>query len=123
MNCFAKFLATRLRSFGFAIAGVRYAIRTEGNIRVHLAATILVIALALGFGVSRFEWAALAAAIGLVWVAELMNTALEVICDLVEPKPSTLVKTAKDLAAAAVLAAAITSASIGVVVFWPYVYS
>ncbi len=120
MNCLAKFLAARLRSFGFALAGLGYAIRQEGNARVHLLATVLVVAAGLGLGVSRLEWAALAAAIGLVWVAELLNTALEILCDYVEPEKAEPIRRAKDVAAAGVLVAALAAAGIGALVFWPY---
>ena len=120
MNCLAKFLAARLRSFSFALHGLAYAIKHEGNARVHLLATLLVVALGFGFGVSRMEWAALAAAIGMVWAAELLNTALEILCDYVEPEKAEPIKRAKDSAAAAVLIAAFIAATIGALVFWPY---
>ncbi|MBL1436396.1 MAG: diacylglycerol kinase family protein [Rhodobacteraceae bacterium] len=122
MNCFAKFLAARLRSFGFALEGLVYAVKTEGNARVHLVATLLVIALGFGFGVSRGEWMALLAAMGLVWTAELLNTALEILCDIVEPERSEAIKRAKDVAAAGVLASALAAAGIGALVFWPYIF-
>jgi diacylglycerol kinase (ATP) len=121
MTCFAKFLAARFRSFGYALAGVLYAVKTEGNVRVHLLATVLVVALGFGFGVTRLEWAALVAAIGLVWLAELVNTALEGLCDIVEPNRSEAIRRIKDVSAGAVLAAAIAAAAIGALVFWPYV--
>lgn len=121
MTCFAKFLATRLRSFGFALKGLLYAIKTEGNARVHLLASVLVVALGFGFEVTRLEWAALVAAMGLVWMAELLNTALENLCDIVEPERSEAIGRIKDVSAAAVLMAAIAAALIGALVFWPYI--
>lgn len=123
MTCLAKFLAARFRSFGFAIEGLVYAVKTEGNARVHLAATILVIALGFGFEVSKFDWVALLAAIGLVWLAELLNTALENLCDFVAPERSDAVKRVKDVAAAGVLVAALVAAGIGALVFWPYIFT
>lgn len=123
MTCLAKFLAARLRSFGFALEGLLYAIRTEGNVRVHLLATALVIGLGFGFGVSSSAWMALIAAMGLVWVAELLNTALEILCDIVAPERSESIKRVKDVAAAAVLAAALAAAGIGALVFWPYIFA
>ena len=120
MICFAKFLAARFRSFRYAFAGLLYAVKTEGNARVHLLVTVLVVALGLGVGVSRLEWTALAAAIGLVWGTELLNTALENLCDLVEPERSEAIRRVKDIAAAAVLLAAMAAAIIGTLVFWPY---
>jgi len=123
MTCLAKFLAARFRSFGFAIEGLVYAVKTEGNARVHLAATILVIALGFGFKVSKFDWVALLAAIGLVWLAELLNTALENLCDFVAPERSDAIKRVKDVAAAGVLVAALVAAGIGALVFWPYIFT
>ena len=123
MTCFAKFLAARLRSFGFALEGLVYVLKTEGNSRVHLFATILVLGLGFGFGVSRLEWVALLVAIALVWVAEIMNTALEMLCDFVEPERSDAIRRSKDAAAGAVLVAALVAAGIGALIFWPYIFS
>ncbi len=120
MSCFAKFLAARLRSFGFALEGLAYGIKHEGNARVHLLATVLVLVLGFGFGVSRLEWAALAAAIGMVWVAELLNTALEILCNFISPDKAEAIKRVKDVAAGAVLVAAFAAATIGALVFWPH---
>jgi len=122
MICFAKFLAARLRSFGFALEGLAYVVKAEGNARVHLLATLLVLGLGFGFGVTRLEWTALLAAIGLVWAAELLNTALEGLCDIVQPARSAGIKRVKDVAAGAVLMAALAAAGIGGLVFWPYVF-
>ncbi len=70
-------------------------------------------------GVSRLEWALLVFAIALVWTAEGLNTAFEWLCDVAAPEYHPLVKQAKDVAAAAVLLAAIGSALIGLLVFVP----
>ena len=123
MTCFAKFLASRLRSFGFAFGGLLYALRTQGNIRVHLLASIIVVASGFGFGIGPVEWAILVGAIGLVWMAELLNTAVETLCDYVEPARADAIKHTKDLAAAAVLVSAICAAAMGALVFWPYLVS
>lgn len=120
MNCFAKFLANRIASIGHAINGLGFAFKTQGNTRVHLLATIVVIILGIAVEITRFEWMAIAAAIALVWMAELFNTAFEYLCDIVHPDVSEKVKRAKDTAAAAVLVAAIAAAIIGGFVFLPY---
>jgi len=120
MNCFAKFLAARLVSLSHALNGFAFALRTQGNIRVHIFATIVVVTLGFALGITRLEWAALTFAISIVWVAELFNTALEFLCDIVAPEKSDLVKNAKDIAAAAVLLAALGAATIGALVFWPH---
>ncbi len=123
MNCFAKFLAQRIKSFGHALNGLGYMVRVEGNARVHLLATLVVLGLGWGLGVSAAEWALLIIAITLVWVAELLNSALELLCDIVSPEYSDKVKRAKDMAAAAVLVAAIGAAGLGALVFVPYFWA
>jgi len=120
MTCFAKFLAARLRSFGFALHGLGYALKTQGNMRMHLLAALLVGALGWGVGVSRMEWAALVVAIGLVMLAELLNSAIETLCDHVEPDRAEAIRHTKDMAAGAVLVAAMVAALIGGLVFYPY---
>ncbi len=120
MNCFAKFLSGRIASFAHALRGLGEAIRTQTNARIHMVASTLVVALGLGLGISALEWAAVISAIALVWMAELLNTAIEILCDIIQPEYSEKVKRAKDVAAAAVLAAAIGAALIGALVFLPY---
>ncbi len=111
--------AARARSFGFAFRGVVTLLATQHNAWIHAAATVVVVGLGLALGVSRLEWALLVFAIALVWTAEGLNTALEWLCDVAAPEYHPLVKKAKDVAAAAVLLAAIGSALIGLLVFGP----
>jgi len=111
--------AARARSFGFAFRGIVTLLATQHNAWIHAAATVAVVALGVALGVSRLEWALLVFAITLVWTAEGLNTALEWLCDVAAPEYNPLVKKAKDVAAAAVLLAAIGSALIGLLVFGP----
>ena len=120
MNCFAKFLATRAISIGHALAGLRYALKTQANARVHLVATILVVSLGAGLEISALEWAAILAALALVWMAELLNTAIEILCDIVSLERLETIKRAKDVAAAAVLVSAVAAAGIGAAIFLPH---
>jgi diacylglycerol kinase len=108
-----------LRSFGFAIAGLGYLIRTQPNFRVHLLATIAVVGVAVGVGATPVETAVLLLAIGLVLVGEACNTALEAVVDLASPSIHPLAKIAKDVAAAGVLLAAGIAATTGLVVLGP----
>ncbi len=111
-------LASRIRSFGFALAGMRALVKAEPNAKLHLVATIAVIALGIYRHLDSTRWAAVIVAIGLVWITEAINTALEHLCDYAckgELHPT--IKVAKDVSAAAVLFAAITAAGIAVVVF------
>ena len=72
------------------------------NAWIHLAATILVIAVSAFLGISRYEWVAILLVIGLVWMAEFLNTAFEVIVDLASPEIHPLAKISKDVGAASV---------------------
>jgi len=107
-------------SFGFAIRGVVTLVRSQANARIHFAATLAVIAAGFFFGIARLEWCAIAAAIGLVWTAEGLNTAIECVVDLVSPDHHPLAGRAKDIAAGAVLIAALIAAIIGALVFIPH---
>ena len=107
------------RSLVFAFRGVGFLLRTQTNARLHLVATVVVIGAGFGFQISRAEWLAIVAAIGLVWTAEGVNTAIEAVVDLVSPEQHPLAGRAKDVAAGAVLLAALAAAVIGLLVFGP----
>jgi len=113
-------LSARLKSITDALAGIALLLKNEHNSRVHLLATILVIALACYLSVSALEWALLTIAMTLVWSAEAFNTALEYLCDKVSPEHDELIGHAKDMAAAAVLMTAMGAVVIGALVFIPY---
>lgn len=112
--------AERLKSFVHAFAGIASLLRAEHNAWIHLAATVAVIAAGLWFGVGAGEWIALVIAITLVWTAEALNTAFETLCDVASPEYHPLVKQAKDVAAAAVLIAAVGAVAVGLIVFLPH---
>lgn len=107
----------RIRSFGYAFNGVAVILRTQPNARIHLLATAVAVGLGLWLGISGGEWLAIILAIGLVWVAEGFNTALELLADRVAPDFHPLVGRAKDSAAAAVLLASIVSVAVALVVY------
>jgi diacylglycerol kinase (ATP) len=111
----------RIGSFGYAFRGLRYLLATQHNARMHLVATILVIAAAFYFGLAAAEWILLLIVVGMVWAAEAINTALELLIDLVSPQKHPLAGRAKDVAAAAVLITAIIAALVGVILFAPHV--
>jgi diacylglycerol kinase (ATP) len=112
-------VGARLRSFGYALRGLRIALRTQHNAWIHALATTLVCGLGWWMEVSALEWCALVLAIALVWVAELLNTAFEFLCDAVSPEPHPLVEKAKDVSAGAVLAGALLAAVVALVIFAP----
>jgi len=108
-----------IRSFRYAIRGVVMMLALQANARIHAGATIAVVALGFWLKLERWEWCAVVASIGLVWMAEGVNTGLEALTDLVSPNEHPLAGRAKDMAAGAVLCAAIAAAVIGVIVFVP----
>ncbi len=115
-----SFFSTRYSSFKFALKGINAVFRSELNMQLHLLASVMVLVMAYAFGVTLVEWCILIMCIGTVWMAETFNTAIETLTDLVSPHPHPLAGKAKDLAAGAVLLAAITAATVGLIVFVPY---
>lgn len=105
-------------SFTWAFEGVVFVLRTQRNMQVHVAAGLLVFILALVLGVSRFELLALVLAVCLVLVAEMFNTALEAAIDAVITSYHPLVKIAKDVAAGAVLIAALAAVAVAYLVLY-----
>ena len=103
-------------SFKCAFEGLRYAFKTQRNFRFHLFAALLVMIAAYWLKVSPAAWGVLILTVGSVLVVELLNTAVEVIVDFISPEYHPLAKTAKDLAAGAVLLVAITSILVGIVI-------
>jgi diacylglycerol kinase (ATP) len=112
-------IAARIKSISYALAGIATMLRTQHNAWIHLAATVVVVLLAFWFSISALEWLALILAVVAVWSAEALNTAFELLCDVASPEFHPLVKQAKDVAAAAVLVAAVGAAAIGVLIFGP----
>lgn len=108
-----------IHSFGYAIEGWSYAIRHERSVWIHVVMTAAVIAIGTWLNVSRTDWALLVLAMGMVWMAELMNTAVETLVDLVSPEFNPLAKVAKDTAAGAVLVAALAAFVIGLLILGP----
>ena len=112
-------IRSRLKSFSHAIAGIRQFIWQEHNARIHLAATVAVIIVAWYLQVSRTEAAILAVVTGLVWVAEILNTCVEKLANLITRERHPQIKIIKDLAAGAVLVAAAIAVITGLLIFIP----
>ena len=112
--------SARLKSVSHALSGLGFMLRTQHNAWIHLLATAIVVAAGLWLKMEPQDWRWIVLAIALVWVAEIVNTAFEHLCDLVQPEFHVSVKAAKDVAAGAVLVAALAAAAIGVLVFLPY---
>ena len=116
----SSYLNGRARSFGHAFRGLKALLQTQPNARIHALATTLVVAAGAFLGLSTFEWALVALAVAGVWVAEALNTSIEFLVDLASPELHPLAAKAKDVAAGAVLVAAIGAAVVGGFVFGPY---
>ena len=110
----------RLRSFRYAFRGIRILIQSQHNAWIHAFATMAVIIAGMLWGISKEEWIGIILAIVVVWSAEALNTALEFLADAVNPSFHPLVENAKDVAAGAVLLAAIGAVVIGVMIFGPH---
>ena len=109
----------RLLSFVNAFRGLKVLLATQANARVHAAVTVVVIVAGWWLALSDVEWALIIGAIGLVWLAEGFNTAIEFFVDLVSPEIDPRAGSIKDMAAGAVLAASVTALAIGIVILGP----
>lgn len=113
LQCISKVI----RSFGFAFAGIKYVITTQRNMKIHVAAAMIVLVLGYIVKLSATEWMLLILTIAGVWAAELFNTALETLVDLVSPERHPLAKISKDAAAGAVLCMALAAVAVGYFLF------
>lgn len=96
--------------------------KTERNAKIHLVITVSVVIAGFVFGITRIEWLIILLCIGIVLVAEALNTAIEKLGNAISSDKNRLIKSAKDIAAGAVLLAAITAAIIGGLIFLPYLF-
>lgn len=116
-------LKSRLRSFRFALNGLSSMLRNEHNSRIHVLAALAAIALGIILKLNSNEWCLIIIVIGIVFITELLNTSLESLADLVDPKWNEKIRKAKDYSAGAVLIAAIISIVTGGLVFIPKLLS
>lgn len=105
----------------YSVLGLKIAWRQEAHFRVHIVATALVIAAAFCLNVSALEFALLLLACGFVIAVEILNTALEELCDKFTLEHDPHIGKIKDLAAAAVLVSSIFAALAGFMIFAPYI--
>lgn len=108
-----------IKSFGFAGKGIYTTFKTQPNFRFHCISTALVVVAGWYFQLQQSEWLWLVAAISMVLVTELINTAIETLVDFVSPGYHQKAGQVKDAAAAAVLVAAIAALIIGLLIFIP----
>ena len=110
----------RVRSIRCAVKGIRVMFASQHNAWIHAAATVIVVAVGLLFGLTRAEWCWITLAVISVWTAEALNTAFEFLTDVASPEFHPLAAKAKDVAAGAVLITALGSAVIGLLVLGPH---
>src|SRR3982750_4262450 len=108
---------TLLESFNFAFEGIIHVLRPQRNMRIHFLAAVIVLVTAVVIGVSKLELIALLLAIAFVFITEMINSAIEQAIDVATTSFDPLAKLAKDVAAGAVLIAAINAVAIGYLVF------
>ena len=112
----------RISSFRYAWNGLGILLKEEHNSWIHLFFTLLALTLGWLFQVSTTEWLAIIFSIGIVFTAELFNSSIENLADLITQSENKAVGRIKDLAAAAVLISAVTAFSIGLIIFAPKLY-
>jgi diacylglycerol kinase len=117
MNPSAK--GSLLSSFRYAIQGLTYIVSTERNARIHLVSAAAVIALSAWLRLSAIEWALMVAAIALVFAGEMLNTVVELTIDMITIEDHPLARRAKDVAAGAILVAAMAAAVMGAIIMGP----
>lgn len=112
-------LTKRLQSFVHATNGIKQSFVSQHNFWLHGIATIAVIIFGFIFHVTPPEFCGIIFAIALVWITEMINTAIETFCNYVQPDIHPAIKIVKDIAAGAVLLAAITAVIIASIIFIP----
>jgi diacylglycerol kinase len=109
----------RLESFQYAFAGIWYTLKTQRNAQIHTVIAVSITILGLILNLTLLEWAVLALTMGLVLVTEMLNTVAEAVLDYATTDFDPQVKIIKDIAAGAVLTAAITAVIVGLLILGP----
>jgi len=110
----------RIRSIKCAVSGIGVMISSQHNAWIHTVATVLVVIVSFAFRLTNAQWCWIVLAIISVWTAEALNTAFEFLTDVASPEFHPLAAKAKDVAAGAVLIAALGSVVIGILVLGPH---
>ena len=109
----------RLESFQYAFAGIWYTLKTQRNAQIHLTIALIILILGLSLRLNLTEWAILILTMGFVLAAEMLNTVAEAAMDYITTDFSPQIKIVKDVAAGAVLTAALTAVLVGLLVLGP----
>jgi diacylglycerol kinase len=105
------------KSFGYAIKGLAFALKEQQNMRIHFIAIAVVVISGIFLGLTAVEWSLIALTIGLVIVTEALNTAIEILVDMVSPQFNKKAGEVKDIAAGAVLLSSIIATVVAVYIF------
>lgn len=117
------YFKARVKSFRNAFRGIGIIIRTETHAIIHLVASIFAITASILLQISEIEWLFILLAISLVWISEIINTSLERLMNHLHPEHHASIRDSKDLAAGAVLLAAIFALITGLIIFGPAIYN
>lgn len=112
-----SYLKSRLQSIRIALDGLRQVLLTQQNARIHAAASLVVFLAAWLLGFSSLEWAILLLVVGFVWAAEIFNTAIEDLVDLISKEDNPAAKRIKDISAGAVMVSVLVSILVGLILF------
>src|ERR1700754_5295966 len=107
------------KSFKYAFQGFSYAVKTQLNFRIHLGVTAVALLLGWYLHLSPAEWLWIALTVALVLTAELLNTAIEILTDLISPEWNEKAGHIKDVSAAAVTITAVFAVAVGCIIFLP----
>lgn len=113
------FICSRIRSFGYALRGWWYVLRTQQNAWIHAVIATVIFILSAWLRLPPRDWAVIILTTTMVFTAEFINTAIEAVVDLASPEKHPLAKVGKDVGAAAVLIAAIAAVLIGLLILGP----
>ena len=116
-----SYFKNRIRAFNFAFTGLYYAIKQEKNLQLQCIIAVIVIIGAFFCSITKMEWIMLLVCIAGVLSLELINSALEKLCDSYTTNYDDKIKYIKDVSAAAVLIFSFFSAIVGCIIFFPYI--
>lgn len=118
-----SFALTRIQAIKVALDGIKHVMTTQPNARIHAGFTLAVFLVAGLLKLPRLEWVILLLTVGLVWAAEVFNTAVEIAVDVVSPNYDPKAKIIKDISAGAVLISVLVSILVGLFIFGPYLWN
>lgn len=115
-------IVDRIKSFTYAFAGLKQFFQTQHNAIIHALATVMAVVIGFLLKLSPNEWIFIIIVIAMVWAAELFNTAIEAVCDMITLEKHPKIKFIKDVSAAAVLVSALAALLTGLIIFLPKIF-